>query len=131
MQNKLKLTRDESGDIGFVKSTLIAEAITLKEFNNWVIFIINNHPIDELPIYIFDLIDFKGYLCDLTNIIGFVPYSGLNDNENYALYGIALKRFGKIVDCPISYQCALDALNNNPQVLIRFKETFPFIELDF
>ncbi|MFU2090578.1 hypothetical protein ACU6T4_11620 [Avibacterium paragallinarum] len=131
MRNKLKLTKNESSDIGFAKSSLISEAITLDEFNEWVIFIIDNYPVDELPIYLFDLVDFQGYLCDLIGIIGFTPNSELNESENNALYGIAIKRFGNIIDCPISYDCALNALNNNPHVLTKFREIFPFIDLNF
>jgi len=36
MENKLRLTRDSSEDIGFVKSCVIKGAITNKQFSNFL-----------------------------------------------------------------------------------------------
>ncbi len=131
MVNKLRLTRESSEDIGFVKSCLIIGAIDRNEFKEWVFFIIKNNSVDDIPLYIFDLIDFNDYFCNLFEVIGFVLDSGLTDDEDNALYGIAVKRFGSFFDMPISEKRALKALSENPQVLDRFKQTFPFIYLDF
>ncbi|OOF47807.1 hypothetical protein BKK56_11660 [Rodentibacter genomosp. 2] len=131
MGNKFRITKESCEDLGFVKTSLFANAITKSEFNEWILFIIKNNSVDEIPMYMYDLIDFDDYLYKLPALIGFSPYSGLNNKEEDAIYGIAIKRFGSFFDMPISKNKALKALNENIQVLERFKNTFPFIKLDF
>ncbi|BFU60554.1 MULTISPECIES: hypothetical protein [Rodentibacter] len=131
MVNKFKLTRESSEDIGFVKSCLITGAINRIEFREWVSLVINDSSIEELPLYIFDLIDFDGSFYDLLKIIGFTPDPILNDKEYNSIYGIAIKRFGSMFDSPVSKKEALSALEKNPHILERFKKEFPFIKLDF
>lgn len=129
MENKVKLTRESSEDIGFVKSCFIKGAITNNEFNKWIEYVVTNYEVSELPLYIFDLIDFKGSFYELIKIIGFTPDPMLTEDEDNAIYGIAIKRFGDSLDIPISRDNALKALEQNPLILNRFKVTFPFIEL--
>lgn len=81
--------------------------------------------------YIYDLADYNEEIAGIYNVIGFSPNSNLKKLEKYALYGIAVKRFGSIFDMPISKKKALDELNRNPQILEKFRRTFPFIELGF
>lgn len=131
MANKFRLTRESSEDIGFVKSCLITGAINRIEFREWVSLVINDSDIDDLPLYIFDLIDFDGSFYELLNIIGFTPDPVLNNDEYNAIYGIVIHRFGGVLDMPISEKEALSALEKNPYVLERFKKEFPFIKLDF
>lgn len=127
MKNKFRLTRESSADIGFVKSCLIKGAITNNEFNEWIEYVIASDGVRELPQYIFDLIDFKGSFYELTNVIGFTPDPILTEVEDNAIYGIAIKRFGDVLDIPISKKHALKALEQHPMILERFKTTFPFI----
>lgn len=131
MENKLRLTRDSSEDIGFVKSCVIKGAITNKEFNDWVEYVIVNDKVDDLPLYIFDLIDFNGSFYELINIIGFTPDPILTEDEDNAIYGIAIKRFWNDLDIPISNNEALRALDRNPLILKRFKSIFPFINFSY
>lgn len=131
MENKLRLTRDSSEDIGFVKSCVIKGAITNKEFNDWVEYVIVNDKVDDLPLYIFDLIDFNGSFYELINIIGFTPDPILTEDEDNAIYGIAIKRFWNDLDIPISNNEALMALDRNPLILKRFKSIFPFINFSY
>lgn len=131
MENKLRLTRDSSEDIGFVKSCVIKGAITNKEFNDWVEYVIVNDKVDDLPLYIFDLIDFNGSFYELINIIGFTPDPILTEDEDNAIYGIAIKRFWNDLDFPISNNEALRALDRNPLILKRFKSIFPFINFSY
>ena len=58
-----------------MKSCFIKGAITNKEFNEWVEYVIANDEISNLPLYIFDLIDFHGSYYELIKIIGFTPES--------------------------------------------------------
>ena len=131
MENKLRLTRDSSEDIGFVKSCVIKGAITNKEFNDWVEYVIVNDKGDDLPLYIFDLIDFNGSFYELINIIGFTPDPILTEDEDNAIYGIAIKRFGNDLDIPISNNEALRKLDRNPLISKRFKRIFPFINFSY
>lgn len=131
MENKLRLTRDSSEDIGFVKSCVIKGAITNKEFNDWVEYVIVNDKVDDLPQYIFDLIDFNGSFYELINIIGFTPDPILTEDEDNAIYGIAIKRFGNDLDIPISNNEALRSLDRNPLISKRFKSIFPFINFSY
>ena len=127
----LRVTRDSSEDIGFVKSCVINAAITNKEFNDWVEYVIVNDKVDDLPLYIFDLIDFNGSFYELINIIGFTPDPILTEDEDNAIYGIAIKRFGNDLDIPISNNEALRALDRNPLISKRFKSIFPFINFSY
>ncbi|WP_159990533.1 hypothetical protein [Pelistega ratti] len=90
------------------------------EFRDWIYLVIRSTEIAELLLYILDLIDFNGSFYELLNIIGFTPDPILNDEEDNALYGIAIKRFEDVFDMPISKSEALE----------RFKREFPFIYLD-
>ena len=128
MENKFRLTRDSSEDIGCVKSCFSKGAITNKEFNDWVEYVIVNDKVDDLPLYIFDLIDFNGSFYELINIIGFTPDPNLTEDEDNAIYGIAIKRFGNDLDIPISNNEALRALDQNSSISKRFKCIFPFIK---
>ncbi|OOF44463.1 hypothetical protein [Rodentibacter trehalosifermentans] len=131
MGNKFRLTRESSEDIGFVKSCLIIGAIEKNEFREWIDLVIKDSDIDELPLYIFDLINFDGSFYELLNIIGFTPDPILSDEEDNALYGIAIKRFGDSFDIPITKSKALISLEHNPQILDRFRKVFPFVLLNF
>ena len=131
MENKFRLTRDSSEDIGFVKSCFIKGAITNREFNDWVEYVIVSDKVDDLPLYIFDLIDFNGSFYELINIIGFTPDPNLTEDEDNAIYGIAIKRFGNDLNIPISNNEALRALDRNPLISKRFKSIFPFINFSY
>lgn len=126
---KFKLKREASDDIGFAKSCFITGAINRDEFNEWVLFVINNSSVDELPLYIYELIDFNGDFSDLIEIIGFTPDPVLNEDEDDALYGLTIKRFGKSHFSSKKNRW-LSALDNNPHILARFIKMFPFIDLD-
>ena len=84
-----------------------------------------------MPLYIFDLIDFNGSFYELINIIGFTPDPILTEDEDNAIYGIAIKRFGNDLDIPISNNEALRALDRNPLISKRFKSIFPFINFSY
>lgn len=67
------LTRENDDVIGFVVDALYERAIDIKELNDWAINIVINNNVDELPMYIIDLMDFDSYLKDIYEVIGFVP----------------------------------------------------------
>lgn len=85
----LNITKDDSKDLGFVMGCLFSQAITLDEFNLWVIHVIKITPMEKIPEYIFDLVGFNGYLSEICDIIGYTPSNFLSRNEKMALEGIA------------------------------------------
>ena len=76
-----KIYKEESSDLGFAIGCLFSEAINLNEFRQWVELCINDLNQDEIPLYMFDLIDFEDSLAKIHLVIGFVPSSGLSKTE--------------------------------------------------
>lgn len=125
----LKIYKENSEDLGFVIGCLFSEAINLTEFNQWVELCISNLEQDNIPLYLFELLDFNDSLAKIYNSIGFVPISNLSEEESLALYGIAYLRKKDIYDPEINKSQALKLLEKHPLVMNRFKEAFPFIEI--
>ena len=130
------LTRENDDVIGFVVDALYERAIDIKELNDWAINIVINNNVDELTMYIIDLMDFDNYLKDIYEVIGFVPDWKHSKKQSIALYAIAIKR-GRgyrltnddiTDDDHISDEEALNALQQHPEIEKRFRETFPFID---
>lgn len=119
------LVKEDSGEIGFVMSCLFNQAIDFAEMKEWCCAVVCTH--DEYPDYIFDIIDFKGSIAHLFNIIGFTPHWPFSQSAEEALFGIAYKRGVDVYDCPISTKQASNRLASYPAIEHRFKEVFPFI----
>ncbi|MBP1483044.1 hypothetical protein [Acinetobacter nosocomialis] len=125
-----KIYKNDSEDFNFVLGCLYSQAIDLAEFRIWIERIIETTPVEDIPFYIFDLVDFDGYLYEISKIIGFVPDDCLSNDEKNSLYGIAFLRGADIYDPPVTRDEALKAVERNPNILERFKSLFPFINLD-
>ncbi|WP_420001714.1 hypothetical protein ACN19N_15425 [Acinetobacter sp. LF10] len=122
-----KIYKEQSSDLGFAIGCLFSEAINLNEFRQWIELCINDLDQDEIPLYMFDLINFEDSLAKIHLVIGFVPGSGLSKTEKIALEGISYLRGVDIFD-PISTQeQSIEYLKNNPHISEKFKQTFPFI----
>ena len=122
-----KIHKEESFDLGFAIGYLFSKAINLNEFRQRIELCINNLNQEEIPLYMFDLINFEDSLAKIHLVIGFVPSSGLSKTEEIALEGISYSRGIDIFD-PISTQeQSIEYLKNNPHVSEKFKRTFPFI----
>lgn len=118
--------------LDFVISCFFMQSITFNEFKEFFYLLIKKHEVDEIPLFIWEIIDLKKEdIATIYNIIGFVPHSDLNLSDRNAIYGIAIKRFGLLFEHTISKEKAIKSLEERPDILIRFKETFPFIKLDF
>ena len=126
-----KISKENCEDLGFAIICMFYDAINLSEFKLWLDIVVRDTPIDKIPLYIFDLIDFNGSFYELINIIGFTPDPNLTEDEDNAIYGIAIKRFGNDLDIPISNNEALRALDRNPLISKRFKSIFPFINFSY
>ncbi|WP_423090468.1 hypothetical protein [Acinetobacter lwoffii] len=57
-----KIYKEENSDLGFAIGCLFSEAINLNEFRQWIELCINDLNQDEIPLYMFDLIDFEDSL---------------------------------------------------------------------
>jgi hypothetical protein len=123
----LKIYKEESSDLGLAIGCLLSEAINLNEFRQWVEICINYLNKDEIPLYMFDLLDFEDSLAKIHLVIGFVPSSGLSKTEKIALEGISYLRGIDIFDPMSTQEQSIEYLKNNPHVSEKFKLTFPFI----
>lgn len=123
------LTRDNSATIGFVTTCLIVGAIDRGELHAWAdhIFI----TADSCPAYMVDLCTFDEPLFHIFEVIGFVPSSGLSDNERVTLVGIALLRGHERFEPIPTRDEALSALAAHPHIVSRFRTTFPFICFEY
>lgn len=122
------VNREDSSILGFITLCYSMQAITNEEFKEYFYSLIKSSDVDELPDYIWDLIEFiNPDMADIYNVIGFVPSSNLTDDEINAIYGITLKRFGRFFDMFITEGKAIELLNNNPKVSSLFKTLFPFV----
>ncbi len=121
----MKITEDDSEDIGFVVVALMSQAISTSELREWATRIVQNE--SDFPTYILDLMDFDRDLCDVYKIIGFVPIFSRTLVEEKALFGIASLR-GFDVHENIDKREALDALSQSSRIRKKFNELFPFIE---
>lgn len=124
-----KVEKENSHDLGFAHACCLSGAITRDEFKSWVYWVIE-HSNQELPGFFFDLIDLPDISRSFYDAVGFVPSTGLNDEEAVALDGIAYMRGANDevdYDVHIGREDALATLRSNPQVIVRFRETFPFV----
>lgn len=113
--------------LGFVVNCL-GIAVTIKEAQEWVYYMIKKH--DNLPpyfYYLMEALDIRGF----EEAIGFRPYYKLTNDEYKAIMGLSYVRGISTEDgrFNISKKAALNAFKRNPQVIERFKEVFPFIDL--
>ncbi len=125
-----KLTKEKGHDLSFAINCLFSQAININEFKTWLEEVIRNTPTDEIPFYIYDLMDFDESLADIYSTIGFVPDSNLSPAQDNALTGIAYLRGVDVYDPPVSKEKALSALEKNPKILKEFKRFFPFVKLE-
>ena len=125
---KWMIYKDNSKDLGFAISCFFNRAITSDEFKKWLDIVLMDTPTEELPNYFFDLID--GDVFDIFKNMSYVPHDNLSRYEEYAVEGIAyIRKIRSLTDMSAKEETALKALQNNPQILERFKKFFPFVEI--
>ncbi|MGT9758820.1 hypothetical protein ACVWQG_03140 [Neisseria meningitidis] len=122
------MTKEQGQDLSFATYCLLSAAINLQEFKLWLEKVLDM-PIDNIPFYIFDLIDLKEGVEIIYNILDFVPNSDLSKDQDDALTGIAFLRGIDVYDPPVSKEKALKALKKHPEIYQRFQHFFPFVEL--
>ena len=125
---KWAIYKENSEDLGFALMCLSYQSITIEELKKWLDIVLMDTPTEELPNYFFDLID--GDVFDIFKNMSYVPHSSLSRYEKYALEGIAyIRKVRSLTDMLAKEETALKALQNNPQILERFKKFFPFVEI--
>jgi hypothetical protein len=123
------LTREDPALISFVTTCLWSSAITPAELRAWCDHMVSKHEVSDLPDYIFELSHFDEPLIKLSRTIGFeTGWRGSRDQE-HAILGIAARRGHDPYEWPVPPAKALESLRRHPQVLARFREVFPFIEI--
>ena len=123
----MRLTKDDSHDIGFARWCLASEAISKEEFRRWILHVIEVVD-DPLP-YIFDLVDFDGFLTDIVRIMPFTPDWSPTKLEMAAISGIALSRGVSPYEA-VDEEACLRALMQSPSISEWFSNLFPFIGRD-
>ncbi|ALX92461.1 hypothetical protein AV650_02290 [Serratia fonticola] len=121
------LSKDSYDVIGFVIACLYSGAITDDDLKKWSENVIRDNDVSETPDYIFELVDFDGDRLNILNLIGFPFEWKASKSQRNALYGIALKR-GEDLGDDCTQSVAMKSLEKHPEVEIRFRETFPFID---
>lgn len=126
---KMRLTKEDSDDLGFATECVTAGALTFDEFKTWIYRIIEIS--DDYPLFLLDIVDLENkfdYTLDTIQIVGFNPYWSATETEQIAVDGIAYRRFSHHESDAAPRLKALAALQENPQIEKRFRQMFPFVE---
>ena len=124
-----KIIKEDSYDLGFAIICMFYDALHISEFKLWLDIVVRDTPIDKIPLYIFDLIDFDKSIGGIYDVIGVVNYGYISNDQKNALTGIAFLRGIDVYDPPISKEKALKALKKHPEIYQKFQHFFPFVEL--
>ena len=91
-----RLTKSDDRDIGLAVSALSWKAITWEEFQAWIDHIVMAMDVDDLPVYIFDLLGCKtlGEMREPKphGVFGYTVFDDLEDDSQATLWGIAYAR---------------------------------------
>lgn len=112
--------------MAFVIACLFCGAISKEELNIWCAEALS---LDKVPAYVYDLMEFQDEIFKVYKVIGFVPYWDHSDVDEYALYGIAVRRGFEPYDMPLTPSEALAHLETSPDIESSFREVFSFIKL--
>lgn len=128
----MTISTEFSQIFSFVLMSKLSGAISFEELKEWGVSIISRD--ETLPIFIYELPYLKEF-SEFSQIFShFRDYYNFNKSEKNAFFGIAYKR-GHFTTASPSEVCsektALANLEKNPHILEKFRETFPFIKLDF
>ncbi|MDG2944688.1 hypothetical protein [Exercitatus varius] len=119
-----KVYKNSNEDLNFALGCLYCQCISLSEFKLWIEKVIRDTNSDNIPNYLFDLLDFNEPLFHMSNVIGFTVKNNLSEEDKLALYGIAYLRGVKIYDPPVTRNIALNYLENKPEISNKFNRFF-------
>ena len=122
-----KIYENNDEDLSFTVACLYQKVIELDEFKKWVEQVINNTPIDNIPLYIFELLNFNQHTFHIHEAIGFPLTFSFSKKEEDALYGILFLRNKECFNKNIVKEKAIQLIYEQPEILSRFKQQFPFV----
>lgn len=125
--SRLEIVDDEL--IGFVSACLISGAINSKELNLWAEDVLAKNSLSDIPDYILDLISFNAPSFKIYKIIGFVPNAKDLPEGSLEFSGLAALRGRLSSNTDVDIFQALSALHKRPDIVERFKQVFPFLDL--
>lgn len=112
--------------MAFVITCLFCGAISRDELNLWCAQALS---LNKAPVFLYDLMDFHDEIFKIYKVIGYVPYWGHAENDERALYGIAVRRGFEPYDMPLTPDEALVCLEATPDIARLFSQVFDFIKL--
>lgn len=112
--------------MAFVVTCLFCGAISKDELKVWSARAL---ALDNAPMFLYDLMNFHGEIFKIYQIIGYVPYWEHAEDDEYALYGIAVRRGFQPYDMPLKADRALACLESKPNIEHLFGRVFDFIKL--
>ena len=65
-----KISKKNCEDLRFTIIYMFYDTINLSEFKLWLDIVVRDTPIDKIPLYIFDLIDFDKSIKEIYDLIG-------------------------------------------------------------
>ncbi|MDM3888420.1 hypothetical protein QSV36_22860 [Pseudomonas sp. BCRC 81390] len=112
--------------MAFVITCLFCGAISRDELNAWCAQALS---LDNAPVYLYDLMDFHDEIFRIFKVIGYVPHWEHTEDEEYAIYGIAVRRGFEPYDMPLTPDKALACLAAKPDIEQLFGQVFDFVRL--
>jgi len=112
--------------MAFVITCLFCGAISRDELNFWCgqALALNN-----APVFLYELMDFHDEIFKVYKVIGYVPHWEHAEDDEHALYGIAVRRGFEPYDMPLTSDEALARLDASPNVERLFSQVFDFIKM--
>ncbi|WP_181698828.1 hypothetical protein [Nocardia sp. GTS18] len=122
-------TRIGPKQMGFVLGCIFAQAIDDRELSQWALNVVMANEVEDLPEYIYDLLNFQGNAGAALEVVGMFNSTGPGEAVSDALTGIAYARGVEVYDPSITRSQAAVALRKRPDILDKFKKVFPFISM--
>ncbi|OEC32590.1 hypothetical protein SAMN05216600_1347 [Pseudomonas cuatrocienegasensis] len=124
--NAIELDSFNDELMAFVITCLFCGAISKDELNTWCAQALS---LNNAPAFLYGLMVFQDEISKVYKVIGYVPHWEHAEGDEYALYGIAVRRDFKPYDMPVTTNEALTHLDASPHIENLFKEVFAFIKL--
>lgn len=96
----MRVRRENPIDLGFALYCFHCYVIDSDELSSWAARAIDEE--DDPPSYLYELLDYRGYLKDIDRLIGFTPENGLDEDDWQYLIQIGVRR-GKPLHSDVAY----------------------------
>lgn len=112
--------------MAFVMTCLFCRAISRNELNFWCTQALS---LNNAPAFLYDLMDFYDEIFKIYKVTGYVPHWEHTEDDEHALYGIAVRRGFEPYDIPLTSNDALACLEASPDIERLLGQVFDFIKL--